>query len=74
MKKINEVFKGLKKEWAATAVTVFPATEEGWKEAHELATKLRKDPRKKVCDSMCMSDNGGFIVKVTVYEKKRLAH
>lgn len=69
MKKIGDVFK---KKLVATEVTVFPATEEGARDAQDYVSKVR---RKKKASIVTARDwDGNCVFKVTVYEKKRLAH
>lgn len=73
MKKIGDVFKKFKKELVATEVTVFPATEEGARDAENYARQLEK-AKKKTSIITARDWDGNCVFKVTLYEKKRLAH
>lgn len=74
MKKINEVFKRLKKEWALTEIRMFEDWHDAFEYERELDELIKNGKKIKYIGLTHERPDWTEYMTVEVYEKKRLAH
>lgn len=74
MKKINEVFKRLKKEWVSTEICMFDDWHDAFAYERELDELIKNGKKIKYIGLTHERPDGTEYMTVEVFEKKRLAH
>lgn len=74
MKKINEIFKNMKKEWAVTEIRMFDDFRDAYAYEDELDKLIKNGKKIKYIGASHKRPDNTEYTTVTVYEKKRLAH